>query len=59
MATVILGGNPTHTLGSLPEVGSNAPAFTLTKSDLTTVTLADYKGKRLVLNIFPSIDTRV
>ncbi len=59
MATVTLGGKPVHTLGTLPEIGSKAPDFTLTKSDLSAVTLADFKGKKLLLNIFPSVDTRV
>ena len=57
MATVTLKGNPIHTLGELPSKGSNAPEFTLTKNDLSTASLADYKGKKVVLNIFPSIDT--
>lgn len=57
MATVILRGNTTHTLGSLTAKGTAAPDFTLTRADLTTVSLADYKGHKLVLNIFPSVDT--
>lgn len=57
MATVTLKGNPIETVGSLPAVGSAAPDFTLVKNDLSEVQLADYKGKKLVLNIFPSIDT--
>ncbi len=57
MATVTLKGNPIHTSGELPSKGSNAPAFTLTKNDLSTTTLANYAGKKVVLNIFPSIDT--
>lgn len=57
MATVTLKGNQIHTIGSLPEIGTSAPHFTLTKSDLSTATLADYKGKKVVLNIFPSVDT--
>jgi thioredoxin-dependent peroxiredoxin len=57
MATVTLHGNPFETVGSLPEVGSAAPGFTLAKGDLSDLTLADVAGKRLVLNIFPSIDT--
>jgi len=59
MATITLGGNEIHTSGSLPEVGTQAPAFSLRKTDLSSVSLADYSGKRLVLNIFPSIDTGV
>lgn len=57
MATVTLKGNEIHTLGNLPEKGSKAPDFELTKNDLSTVKLSDYKGSRLVLNIFPSVDT--
>jgi len=57
MATVTLKGNEIHTLGNLPENGSKAPDFTLIKNDLGTASLADYKGQRVVLNIFPSIDT--
>ncbi len=57
MATVTLHGNPFETVGSLPEVGSSAPAFTLAKTDLSDVSLSDFAGKRVVLNIFPSIDT--
>jgi thioredoxin-dependent peroxiredoxin len=59
MAQVTLGGNPVNTSGNLPAVGSPAPAFTLTKTDLSDVSLADYAGKQVVLNIFPSIDTPV
>jgi thioredoxin-dependent peroxiredoxin len=57
MSTVTLGGNPVNTSGSLPAVGSAAPAFTLTKGDLAPLTNADLAGKRVVLNIFPSVDT--
>ncbi len=57
MAQVTLKGNPIHTSGDLPKVGSQAPAFTLTRTDLSEVTPADFPGQRLVLNIFPSIDT--
>ncbi len=56
MSTVTLGGNPFNTSGSLPAVGSS-PAFSLTKGDLSETTQADYAGKRVVLNIFPSVDT--
>lgn len=59
MATITLGGNPIHTNGSLPATGSKAPDFHLTGSDLSDVQLSDFAGKRLVLNIFPSIDTGV
>jgi thiol peroxidase len=57
MANVTLGGNPVHTSGNLPETGAQAPDFTLVKSDLSTVSLSDFKGTKLVLNIFPSVDT--
>ncbi len=57
MATVTLKGNPLSTSGQLPAVGSQAPAFTLVKGDLSEISLAQLQGKNLVLNIFPSIDT--
>jgi thioredoxin-dependent peroxiredoxin len=57
MATIALGGNPVQTNGSIPQPGTQAPNFKLTAQDLTEVTLADFKGKKLILNIFPSIDT--
>jgi thiol peroxidase len=57
MATVTLKGNPITTSGTLPSVGSKLPDFRLTASDLADKGLKDYAGKRLVLNIFPSIDT--
>lgn len=57
MATVTLKGSPIHTSGELPAVGASAPDFRLTGADLKDVSLADYKGKRKVLNIVPSLDT--
>ncbi|MGF1559683.1 MAG: thiol peroxidase [Flavobacteriaceae bacterium] len=57
MAAITLGGNPINTIGNLPSTGSKAPDFNLTKGDLSNATLADYAGKKMVLNIFPSIDT--
>ena len=57
MATITLKGNPIHTIGDLPAVGSQAPDFKLTATDLSEKTLADFKGNKLVLNIFPSLDT--
>ena len=57
MATVTLKGNNINTSGNLPTIGSQAPDFTLVKADLSTGSLSDYKGKAVVLNIFPSIDT--
>jgi thiol peroxidase len=59
MAQITLKGNPVNTVGSLPTVGSAAPAFDFVKTDLSHVTLDDLKGKKVVLNIFPSIDTPV
>jgi thiol peroxidase len=57
MAQTALRGNPVNTNGDLPSVGSVAPAFALTKSDLSPITSEDLAGQRVVLNIFPSIDT--
>jgi thiol peroxidase len=57
MASITLGGNPIHTNGELPAVGTKAADFNLIKTDLGTATLADFTGSRVVLNIFPSIDT--
>ncbi|MFQ5598465.1 MAG: thiol peroxidase [Nitrospiria bacterium] len=59
MAKITLKGNPIETAGDLPGVGSDAPAFTLVKNDLSEVSLSDFAGKTAVLNIFPSIDTPV
>lgn len=59
MATITLQGNEIHTISSLPKVGEQAPSFQLTKSDLSTVKLSDYEGRKVVMNIFPSIDTGV
>lgn len=57
MAETKLQGHPIHTIGQLPEVGSVIPAFTLVGSDLSDVTSDSLKGTRLILNIFPSLDT--
>lgn len=59
MAKITLKGNPIETAGDLPNVGVVAPAFTLVKNDLSEVSLSDFSGKKVVLNIFPSIDTPV
>ena len=59
MAHITLGGSPCTTIGELPAVGSTAPAFTLTAQDLSAASLSDYSGKKVVLNIFPSVDTEV
>ena len=57
MAQVTLKGNPIHTNGDLPAVGAKAPDFKLTSGDLKDVSLADYRGKKKILNIVPSLDT--
>ncbi|HFX17721.1 MAG TPA: thiol peroxidase [Flavobacteriales bacterium] len=57
MAKITLKGNPINTIGNLPEVGTQAPDFKLTATDLSDKTLDDFKGSKLVLNIFPSLDT--
>lgn len=57
MATVSLFGNPIDVAGTLPAIGSHAPAFTLTANDLSEVTLAAFAGKKKVLSLFPSLDT--
>jgi len=57
MSTVTLKGNPIETVGKLPAIGSSAPDFQLVKHDLSEIKLEDCKGKKLVLNIFPSVDT--
>jgi len=57
MANVTLKGNPINTIGNLPEVGSKAPNFKLAKLDLSDVSLNDYQGQKVILNIFHSIDT--
>ncbi len=59
MARITLKGNPFETVGSLPSVGSDAPSFSLTKTDLSDVKSSDFAGKTILLNIFPSIDTPV
>jgi thiol peroxidase len=59
MAIVKLKGSPISTVGELPRVGTQAPDFILTKNDLSDVRLLEFKGKRVVLNIFISLDTDV
>ncbi len=59
MANITLGPNPVSTTGELPAIGSIAPNFIVTKTDLTDTSLSDYKGKKVILNIFPSIGTGV
>ena len=59
MAQITLKGNPINTSGELPAVGSKAPDFSLTKSDLSDISLKDFAGKKKILNIVPSLDTPV
>lgn len=59
MAQITLKGNPVNTLGDLPEKGSQLKNFNLVKNDLSHTSLNDYKGKKIILNIFPSLDTGV
>lgn len=59
MANITLKGNPIHTNGELPAIGSSAPDFVLVNKDLANTTLADYAGKKKLLNIVPSLDTGV
>lgn len=57
MAKITLKGNPVNTVGNLIEVGSEAPDFELVKNDLSKARLSDYKGQKVILNVFPSLDT--
>jgi len=57
MAKIKLKGNPVNTSGELPKIGEQLKDFELVKNDLSRVSLKDFSGSRLVLNIFPSIDT--
>jgi len=59
MSQITINDKKINTYGSLPETGEKAPYFELVRSDLSTATLKDFKGKRVVMNIFPSIDTNV
>ncbi|PWN00142.1 MAG: lipid hydroperoxide peroxidase, partial [Propionibacterium sp.] len=59
MSTTAFQGTPVHTVGELPAVGSQAPDFELVGKDLSTITLKSLRGRRVVLNIFPSLDTGV
>ncbi|MEP2650526.1 MAG: thiol peroxidase [Paraglaciecola sp.] len=59
MANVTLKGNVFKTIGELPLVGEQAPSFTLVETDLSETSLTDYAGSKLILNIFPSVDTGV
>ena len=59
METVFFNGTPKHLAGELPKAGTEAPMFALVGKDLSEINLHDFKGKRVVLNIFPSLDTDV
>lgn len=59
MSKITFKGNEIHTNGTLPAVGAEAPNFTGVKSDLSELSLNDLKGKKVILNIFPSLDTSV
>jgi len=59
MAEITVKRNPIHTTGPLPKVGTEAPDFTLVKTDLSLVSLGNFKGKKVIMNIFPSLDTPV
>lgn len=59
METIHFKGQPCHIYGQIPRPEDKAPCFTLVRPDLTEVHCADYEGKRVVLNIFPSLDTPV
>ena len=59
MAAITLGGNPIHTSGELPKIGSKLADFKLVQNDLSIADLSTFAGKKLVLNIFPSIDTGI
>jgi thiol peroxidase len=59
MSQVTFKGNPIQTAADLPEIGSSAPDFTVVKTDLSSISLSELKGRKVVLNIFPSIDTPV
>lgn len=59
MANITLGGNPTTTNGDLPQKGQELGDFTFTNNDMAEVSLSDYRGKKVILNIFPSVDTGV
>ncbi|WP_296138099.1 thiol peroxidase [uncultured Tessaracoccus sp.] len=59
MADITFKGNPVHSTGELPAVGTKAPDFDLVGADLSPVTLEGLRGRKVVLNIFPSLDTGV
>lgn len=57
MTIITLNGSPVHTSGTLPAIGTQAPDFIVTKTDLSDIRLKNYQGKKIILNIFPSLDT--
>jgi thioredoxin-dependent peroxiredoxin len=59
MTQIMFKGNPVRTSGSLPQPGTKAPDFKVVRADLSPLTLSEFKGKKVVLNIFPSLDTPV
>lgn len=59
MANITLGGNPTQTIGELPSVGTKISDFKLVGTDMSTKSLSDFAGSKLVLNIFPSVNTGI
>lgn len=59
MTKITLKGNQIKTIGKLPKVGKKAPKFKLVQTDLSTAKLKDFKGKKVLINIFPSIDTGI
>lgn len=59
MATLTFNGSPIHTTGELPVIGRPCPPFTLTRADLSEISLVDLEGQRVILNIFPSLDTTI
>lgn len=59
MSSITLGGNPANTIGQLPQTGAQAPNFKLVNTDLSEVSLSDFAGSRVILNVFPSVDTGV
>ena len=59
METIFFKGTPCHTYGNIPAVGTKAPCFNLVTKDLTEIRCGDFAGKRVVLNVFPSLDTPV
>lgn len=59
METVYFNGTPCHTSGSLPKIGTKAPGYILVTPELKEICCADFEGKTVVLNVFPSLDTPV